>query len=212
MLKVFFHLLYHQFAWAYDYVAAIVSLGLWNKWVSAVLPHLSGHTLLELGHGPGHLQKELLDLGKAAYAIDASWQMNRIAMDRLHSQSLQPAIINGYAQLLPFPDQCFEHVVATFPTEYIFLPDTLAEVKRVLTPGGSLVILPVAVFTGNTLPVKAMRLLHRITGQAPAQLDPQIIAQIIRPVKLAGFRTTTHPMPVRSSQVLVVVAHLASDN
>jgi ubiquinone/menaquinone biosynthesis C-methylase UbiE len=208
-LKVFFYLLYHQFAWAYDYVAAIVSFGLWNQWVASVLPHLPGDTILELGHGPGHLQEILLELGKAAYAIDESQQMNRMAMHTLRSQHLQPLITNGYAQHLPFVNQRFEHVVATFPTEYIFLPDTLTEIKRVMTPGGSLVLLLVAVFTGSTLPVKAMRLLHRLTGQAPARLDPQTVEQIVRPIKLAGFQINAHAVPVRSSLVLVIVARLS---
>ncbi len=208
-LKVFFYLLYHQFAWAYDYVAAIVSLGLWNQWVASVLPHLPGDTILELGHGPGHIQEILLELGKAAYAIDESLQMNRMAMHTLRSQHLQPSIANGYAQYLPFANQLFEHIVATFPTEYIFLPDTLAEIKRVMTPGGSLVLLPVAIFTGSTLRVKAMRLLYRLTRQAPARLDPQTVDQIVRPIKLAGFHINTHAVPVRSSLVLIIVAHLS---
>ncbi|NMC80811.1 MAG: hypothetical protein GYA59_15725, partial [Chloroflexi bacterium] len=39
-LKVFFDLLYHSFAWTYDGVAAVVSLGRWKGWVYSVIPFL----------------------------------------------------------------------------------------------------------------------------------------------------------------------------
>lgn len=55
ILKTFFYLLYHRFAWAYDFVATSVSVGMWDEWVFSVLPALEGPIVLELGHGPGHL-------------------------------------------------------------------------------------------------------------------------------------------------------------
>ena len=58
LLQPIFHLLYHQFAWTYDFVAAFVSLGRWQDWVDAVVPFMSGR-VLEIGFGPGHLQELL---------------------------------------------------------------------------------------------------------------------------------------------------------
>ncbi len=58
LLRFFFSLLYHQFAWTYDLVSATVSLGHWQEWVRASLPYLHGRTL-EIGYGPGHLQTYL---------------------------------------------------------------------------------------------------------------------------------------------------------
>jgi SAM-dependent methyltransferase len=46
------------------------------------------------------------------------------------------------AQALPFPDASFDSLVSTFPSEYIADPETLAELSRVLRPGGRLVIVP----------------------------------------------------------------------
>jgi len=59
-----FHLLYHEAAWAYDAVAAAVSLGQWRAWGAAALPFLPGPRVLELGHGPGHM---LIALTAAGY-------------------------------------------------------------------------------------------------------------------------------------------------
>jgi ubiquinone/menaquinone biosynthesis C-methylase UbiE len=54
-----------SFAWSYDLVAAVVSLGQWNHWVGSVLPYLPGVNILEIGHGPGHLQRLLKRFGQA---------------------------------------------------------------------------------------------------------------------------------------------------
>src|SRR5581483_5728728 len=41
-LRLAFHLLYHQLAWAYDTVAWLVSGGAWRAWARATLPYLDG--------------------------------------------------------------------------------------------------------------------------------------------------------------------------
>jgi ubiquinone/menaquinone biosynthesis C-methylase UbiE len=63
-MRVFFHLLYHPFAFTYDLVAAVVSFGHWKDWGMTVLPFIEGTRILELGHGPGHLQRACLRTGR----------------------------------------------------------------------------------------------------------------------------------------------------
>src|SRR5437588_7496091 len=58
-------------------------------------------------------------------------------------------IRQGSAQHLPFMDASFDTVVSTFPSEYIYDPDTIAEVERVLRPDGRLIVIEGA----NLLPV-----------------------------------------------------------
>jgi len=57
-------------------------------------------------------------------------------------------------------------VAATFPSEYIFEPQTLAEIRRVLRPGGKLVIIPSAWITGQGWLEQLAAELFRVTGQA----------------------------------------------
>jgi ubiquinone/menaquinone biosynthesis C-methylase UbiE len=86
-MRAFFHLLYHPFAFTYDIVAAVVSFGQWKNWGRSILPFISGTRILELGHGPAHLQRFLLTLKERSgrdrnltlFAIDESAQMGRIA-------------------------------------------------------------------------------------------------------------------------------------
>ena len=74
-MRLFYNLLYHPFAFTYDLVAWFVSFGKWKDWVFSVVPHLKGTLILELGHGPGHLQRLLLDRELIPVAIVDSSQM-----------------------------------------------------------------------------------------------------------------------------------------
>ncbi|HWQ83510.1 MAG TPA: class I SAM-dependent methyltransferase, partial [Anaerolineales bacterium] len=181
-LRLFFRLLYHEFAWSYDLVARVVSLGRWNSWVLSVLPYMEGPRVLELGQGPGHLQIALAEKGISVYGLDASPQMVRLAAWRMHhadrrqSQkagnpeylSLQPRLLIGAAPNLPYPSGYFDQIVTTFPTEYIFQQPTLIEIKRILRPGGSLLIIPAAWITGRSWLERLAAGLFHVTGQAPA--------------------------------------------
>ena len=118
-LGLFFRLLYHPFAWTYDFVAAVVSLGRWQAWVQSVLPYLKGR-VLEIGHGPGHLQISLHAHGFLAVGLDESRQMSRQAASRLRRQGYPVNLARGVAQQLPFQNTSFDTIVATFPSEYIF--------------------------------------------------------------------------------------------
>ena len=52
LLRLFFKLLYHQFAFTYDLVAAAVSFNRWKDWTREILPLIEGTRILELGYGP----------------------------------------------------------------------------------------------------------------------------------------------------------------
>jgi len=224
ILRFLFKLLYHQFAFAYDLIAAIVSVGRWQDWITSVLPFMQGTRLLEIGFGPGHLQCLLLDRNLISVGIDESPQMARQAQrslkrvsfpDGLSTRSaLQPhqsgyAQINlarGLAQHLPFRDAAFDTVVATFPAEYIFDPDTLTEAYRVLTATGRFVVLPGAVIVGRRIIDRLMAGLFRFTGQTPPNLSEIIHERSKKPFAEAGFQVKTYELEVKLSIVFIMVA------
>jgi ubiquinone/menaquinone biosynthesis C-methylase UbiE len=198
-MRFFYGLLYHPFAFTYDLVAAAVSFGHWNEWVKSVLPFLAGTRILELGHGPGHLQRILLDRGLFPVAIDESAQMGRLARRRL-GQSQQ--LTRGISQKLPYRDHSFDTVVATFPSEYIFDANTLSEVGRCLSDGGRFVVLPAA-WPGHWF----LRWLYRVTGESPAALNEALLTRIGQPFRNAGFKTDLRVIEVKSGTVLIITAH-----
>lgn len=220
LLRFVFHLLYHQFAFTYDWVAATVSLGRWKDWVLSVIPFIHGRRILEIGHGPGHLQCSLLNRNLLAFGIDASPQMGRLATRNLrhffHSKSnttqnqnsayAQVNLTRGISQYLPFATESFDTLVATFPSEYIFDPKTLAEARRVLSPEGRLVIVPGATILGRGILDRAMALLFRVTGETPPDL-PEILHQRTKaPFVKAGFDVQIHELSIRSSIVFLILA------
>src|SRR6266542_1711848 len=137
-MRVFFNLLYHPFAFTYDLVAAIVSFGKWKDWVFSVIPFIEGTRILELGHGPGHLQRNLLNRGLVAVAMDESAPMGIIAKRRLGSPH---RLTRSLAQKIPFAAETFDTIISTFPSEYIYDMKTLSEAYRVLCGKGWLIVL-----------------------------------------------------------------------
>lgn len=203
-LKVFFDLLYHQFSWTYDLVSGIVSLGLWNQWIRSIVGDLPGPRVLELGHGPGHLQQELLMNNIEIFGLDLSPQMGRQAKKRLHRLNLFPNLINGNANELPFRNASFDQVTATFPTEYISDERTIDEIYRVLVPRGRLIILPVAWITDQSFLYRAAALLFEITGQANKDYEAEIVSSIKKAAsKMFDFHVETRSL--KKSKSLVVI-------
>ena len=140
MLQWAFRRLYHELAWCYDLVAALVSGGHWSRWIRAAVPFLGDGPVLELGCGTGYLQLALARTGTRHVGCDASRQMLRQAKRRVRRAGFVPRLIRGQVQRLPFPPSTFGDVVATFPAPYVVKSATLAEVRRVLRPGGQLLI------------------------------------------------------------------------
>jgi SAM-dependent methyltransferase len=145
-----FETLYHN-KYLYRFASTVPFAGQWRVWQRQVVPHLRGHDVLELGCGLGDLLADMLDAGYACRAVEYSPQMVEAARETLRKRNVgSPSlIVQGRAQNLPFPSETFDSVVSTFPTEYIYDPATLAEIERVLRPGGRLIVIEGA----NLLPV-----------------------------------------------------------
>jgi ubiquinone/menaquinone biosynthesis C-methylase UbiE len=206
-LSVFFNALYHPFAWTYDWVAAIVSLGRWKSWVLSVLPDLPGPRVLEVGHGPGHLQIAMAHKGLTAYGIDQSRQMGRIAQRRMDKTNFTSRLVNARGQFLPFANAAFDQVVSTFPTPYLFHTQTLEEIYRVLAPAGTCIVIPEAWITGSTLLDQAASGTFRLLGQT-YEWDDRYIAPFVE----VGFATSTVRRKLASSEVMLIRAIKQADH
>lgn len=210
-MRFFFHHFYHSFAWTYDFVAALVSIGRWNDWTRTILPLVQGTKILEIGHGPGTLQRLLRDQGFFTIGLDESMQMISLAKSRLEKEDRKTTnLVRGYAQALPFPDAKFDTVVSTFPSEYIFNPKTISEVYRVLHDPGCLIVLPAAWIVGRRITDQAAAWLFRITGESPKNVLEMVTERFIRPLEQAGFKVEKRQVEVRASVVLILIAAKSS--
>ncbi|OGO27646.1 MAG: hypothetical protein A2136_03925 [Chloroflexi bacterium RBG_16_54_11] len=198
-LRLFFILLYHQFAWTYDLVAYVVSLGAWKSWVQVVLPYLKGPRVLEIGFGPGHLQTSLHGRGFIVFGLDESAQMSRITYRKLMRLEASPKLVRGAARHLPFAGRSFDQVVMTFPAEFLYDKATYTEIHRVLLPNGSAVLLPLAWITGRKPLERAAAWLNHIIGEASAWDE-----SVLEPIQQLGFTTHWEMLDFPSSKVLLI--------
>ncbi|MBN1955093.1 MAG: class I SAM-dependent methyltransferase [Anaerolineae bacterium] len=206
LIRFFFRLLYGPFAWTYDAVAWTVSLGQWTAWVRTVLGYLGGPRVLELAHGPGHLQVAMNRPGLTPIGVDLSPQMGRIAHRRLQREGMPPRLVRARAQALPFCDAAFRGVAATFPTEFIIDPQTVQEIVRVLSVPGIVVIVAGCRLPGRDPFSLFLEWLYRVTGQRG--LLPQASEAAWRQ---SGLALRTEWVDVGRTRVLLVIGERFHD-
>ena len=206
-MRFFFHHFYHSLAWTYDFVAAVVSIGRWNSWIRTVLPFVRGTKILEIGHGPGHLQRLLQEQDYCSIGLDESMQMIRLAKHRIKNSDQQSTrLVRGLAQALPFPEAEFDSVISTFPSDYIFDPDTLSSIHRVLRGDGRFILVPAAWIVGRKFLDRAAAWLFRVTGEAPLNIREVIGKRAVKPLKQAGFNVEVRELEIQTSTVMVILA------
>jgi arsenite methyltransferase len=103
-----------------------------------------GERVLDIGSGPGYLAVSIGDAvgpAGAVHGIDSSGPMNQLARARCAGRPWI-RIDDGDALALPYADGAFDAVVSTQVYEYVGdMPTALAEVRRVLRPGGRVLVL-----------------------------------------------------------------------
>lgn len=117
--------------------------GFFNAWCEQpamlrLLGDVTGHRILDAGCGSGPTCLALAERGAEVSGFDLSAAMIEIARPSLSETDLR---VHDLAEPLPWDDATFDIVVASLVLHY--LPDwssPLAELHRVLTPGGRLLV------------------------------------------------------------------------
>lgn len=155
-----------------------------------LLALIPGERVLDIGVGPGLLAHDLARLvgeGGEVTGIDPSPDMIAVARARLKDMP-QARLLTGEASHLDLADASLDAVVSTQVFEYVTdVPAALAEVHRVLRPGGRVLILDTD-WRSLVWHCSDQALMDRALAVWDAHLhDPHLPARLGPMMRQAGF-------------------------
>ncbi len=136
----------------YDLLAEILSLGQNGRWRSAMVGKIlaadgdrggpAAALILDVASGTAGVALQLSErTGAQVVGVDLTEEMLREGHRRVASAGLEHRVglVAGRAEKLPFPDGHFDSLTFTYLLRYVADPQaTLAELGRVLRPGGTM--------------------------------------------------------------------------
>ncbi|HEX7644292.1 MAG TPA: bifunctional demethylmenaquinone methyltransferase/2-methoxy-6-polyprenyl-1,4-benzoquinol methylase UbiE [Burkholderiaceae bacterium] len=139
---------FHSVASKYDIMNDVMSAGLHRLWKTFTIAQAGirpGFKVLDIAGGTGDLAKAFArQAGPTGevWLTDINESMLRVGRDRLLNQGLQIPVMLCDAEKLPFPNNYFDRVSVAFGLRNMTHKDAaLAEMARVLKPGGKLLVL-----------------------------------------------------------------------
>ncbi|WP_090754748.1 bifunctional demethylmenaquinone methyltransferase/2-methoxy-6-polyprenyl-1,4-benzoquinol methylase UbiE [Nonlabens sp. Hel1_33_55] len=137
----------------YDGLNRMISLGLDQKWRDNVVEMVAAHkpdTIMDIATGTGDLVIKMAEKTKASrlVGLDISSGMLEVGKIKVKKEQLDDRIemVLGDSENLQFDDQTFDAITVSYGVRnFEDLEKGLAEILRVLKPGGILVILETSV-------------------------------------------------------------------
>lgn len=169
--------------------------------------NLKNNIVLDVGAGYGYILRSMEQIGFIPHAIDVSNE----CVSFLKDHGINSNIVDISTDIFPFNDQFFDYIVFTEVIEHLVFPNhALAEIFRVLKPGGRLLI-----STHNSFNLY-MRLKYLI-GQLPSlELDVTEKGQHVRlysyrilskMLQMFGFKERTNRSWFRIWRISFFVPH-----
>jgi demethylmenaquinone methyltransferase/2-methoxy-6-polyprenyl-1,4-benzoquinol methylase len=139
---------FHSVASRYDVMNDLMSGGLHRLWKAFTIAQAGvrpGFRVLDIAGGTGDLAKTFArQAGPTGqvWLTDINESMLRVGRDRLLNKGLAVPTLLCDAEKLPFPDNYFDRVSVAFGLRNMTHKEqALAEMRRVLKPGGKLLVL-----------------------------------------------------------------------
>ena len=140
--------LFDSIARRYDMLNRLLSGGIDTYWRRRAIDHLQGdpgRRILDVATGTGDFAIAAARLApREVVGVDIAGEMLAIGRKKLAARGLSGVVSlrNGEAEGLPFADGSFDAVIVAFGVRnFESLEGGLAEMRRVLRPGGKLVVL-----------------------------------------------------------------------
>ena len=141
--------MFDSIAWRYDFLNHFLSFGIDRSWRRKAIKSISGlfagPRILDVATGTGDLAVEAMRLNpQKITGIDISPGMLRLGQEKIRRKGLNRKIelMQGDSENIAFPGNSFEVAMSAFGVRNFSDPlKGLSEMKRVLTPGGVIMIL-----------------------------------------------------------------------
>ena len=137
----------------YDRLGALLSFGQDPRWRRAMVSHIprDGGSVLDVATGTGLVAEQLLAQGHPVTGLDQSPDMLAVARSRFGGRI---ELVEASATAIPFAAGSFDHLTFTYLLRYVDDPGaTLAELARVVRPGGTIANLEFCVPRGIWRPL-----------------------------------------------------------
>ena len=191
----------------YDQLNRMITFGVDLSWRKKLVHHIvsrARETVLDVATGTGDLAIATAALSKAKVTgLDISPGMLEVGKQKVQSQQLNHQIdmVIGDSENLSYTDQSFDAATVAFGVRnFENLEVGLAEIFRVLKPGGTLAILETSMPTNPIL-----KLLYKVHGRIILPLFGKLFSRDPRPYKYLSDSAEKFPYNERLTEVLIQV-------
>ena len=145
---------FHSVASKYDVMNDVMSAGLHRAWKVFAIAQAGvrpGFKVLDIAGGTGDLSKQFAKQAGVTgevWLTDINESMLRVGRDRLLNAGIVTPTLLCDAEKIPFPDNYFDRVTVAFGLRNMTHKElALAEMQRVLKPGGKCLVLEFSTIT-----------------------------------------------------------------
>jgi ubiquinone/menaquinone biosynthesis C-methylase UbiE len=170
------------------------------RWLKARWPAGGACDVLDLGCGTGSLLAALGDTVRAGHGVDVSAGMIAEARRRNRKENIAFTQISGPS--LPFPDASFDVAVSFLSWRYLDWDPIMAELQRVLRPGGRLLVVDMVTAPLATREWPAF-LQDSVKAFVARRRDPRFREALTRLTRDPAWKTMLRYNPIRAQHEYV---------
>lgn len=166
------------------------------KWINEHFPKNSDLEILDIGCGNGALLKELAPRIKAGLGVDLSEDLLNLAEKNNESNDhISFKQVSGPE--LPLPDQSIDLIISMLSFRYLDWDPLMDELKRVLRPGGRILILDMVAVPAK--PIQYPRLiLDKFKQRSQLKKYPDFARALAKLVAHPDWKKMLHYNPIRA--------------